>query len=117
LALSDLPRKLHKGSFARSYPLSQDRIDRIGPGLYIRAMEVRLLPEVQAKLDRMATQSGRDTESLVREAVERLVDYDEWFIREVEQGLAQIERGEVLEHEEVGARVRKLLLSKKHKRV
>lgn len=57
----------------------------------------------------MATQQGRDAESLIREAVERLVGYDEWFIREVEKGLAQIERGEVLEHDEIGAQVEKLL--------
>lgn len=57
----------------------------------------------------MATQQGRDAESLILEAVERLVGYDEWCIREVEKGLAQIERGEVLEHDEVGAQVEKLL--------
>ena len=79
-------------------------------------MELRLSPEVQAKLDRMAAQQGRDTESLVHEGVERLVGYDEWFIHEVEKGLAQIERGEVLEHGEVGARVGKLL-GEKPKRV
>jgi hypothetical protein len=33
----------------------------------------------------MATQQGRDAESLIREAVERLVGYDEWCIREVEK--------------------------------
>ena len=75
-------------------------------------MEVRLSPELQAKLDRVAEQQGRDTQSLVHEAVERLVGYDEWFIREVEKGLAQIERGEVLGHEEVGARLDKLLTEK-----
>jgi predicted transcriptional regulator len=79
-------------------------------------MEVRLSPEVQAKLYRMATQQGRDAESLIHEAVERLVGYDEWFIREVEKGLAQIQRGELLEHDEAGARVEKLL-SEKPKRV
>ena len=52
----------------------------------------------------------------MHEAVERLVGYDEWFIREVEKGLKQIERGEVLEHDEVGARVQKLL-NEKPKRV
>jgi predicted transcriptional regulator len=46
---------------------------------------------------------------LAREAIERFVDYDEWFIREVEKGLAQIERGQVLSHKEVGARLEKLL--------
>ncbi len=77
-------------------------------------MELKLTPELQAKLDEVAAQQGRDAQSLVQDAVERLVDYDRWFVREVERGLAQIERGEVLEHEEVGARLEKLL-SEKHR--
>jgi predicted transcriptional regulator len=76
-------------------------------------MEIRLKPELQARLDQLALQEGRDSESLVHEAVERLVSYDEWFIREVDKGLAQVERGEVLEHEEVGKRLEKLLNEKK----
>ena len=79
-------------------------------------MEVHLSPELQAKLDRIAAEQGRDTQSLVNEAVERLVGYDEWFVRVVEKGLAQIERGEVLGHEEAGARLYKLL-TEKHSRV
>jgi predicted transcriptional regulator len=75
-------------------------------------MEVNLSPELQAKLERVAEQQGRNTESLVREAVERLLGYDEWFVREVEKGLAQIERGEVLDHKEVGIRLEKLLKQK-----
>jgi len=70
-------------------------------------MDVHLSPELQAKLERLAAHQGRDAESLVQETLERLVEYDEWFIREVEKGLAQVERGEVLEHEEVGARIEK----------
>ena len=68
-------------------------------------MEVNLSPDTQAKLARLAGERGRDAETLAREAIERLVDYDSWFIGEVEKGLAQIERGEVLTHEAVGARL------------
>jgi len=68
-------------------------------------MEVHLNPDLQAKLTRLATESGRDVEALAQEAIERFVDYDEWFLREVEKGLAQIERGETLTHQEVGARI------------
>jgi predicted transcriptional regulator len=75
-------------------------------------MEVNLSPELQAKLERVAEQQGRNTESLIREAVERLLGYDEWFVREVEKGLAQIERGQVLDHKEVGIRLEKLLKQK-----
>jgi predicted transcriptional regulator len=78
-------------------------------------MEVNLSPELQARLERLAAQQGRNSESLVREAIERLIDYDQWFIREVEKGLAQIGRGEVLEHEEVATRMEKLI-SKKQRR-
>jgi predicted transcriptional regulator len=79
---------------------------------YTGGTEVNLTPDLQAKLDEVAAQQGRDAQSLVQEAVQRLVDYDQWFVREVEKGLAQIERGEVLEHEEVGARLEKLLNEK-----
>jgi len=75
-------------------------------------MEVILSRDLQAKLTRIAHERGTDVQALAREAIERLVDYDEWFVREVEKGLAQIERGEVLSHEEVGARLEKRLTDK-----
>jgi predicted transcriptional regulator len=50
-------------------------------------MEVRFTVELQAKLTRLAAEQGRNTEALVQEAVERFVNVDEWFMREVEQGL------------------------------
>ena len=68
-------------------------------------MEVHLAPDTAAKLARLADERGRDAEALAREAIERLVDYDGWFIGEVEKGLAQVERGEVLGHDAVGARL------------
>jgi len=64
-------------------------------------MEVDFSPDVQAKLSRLAAEQGRDAQSLVQEAVERLVDYDEWIIGQVEKGLAAADRGEFIEHEEV----------------
>ena len=65
-------------------------------------MEVELTPDLEAKLTRLAAEQGRDTRALVREAVERLVNYDEWFVREVEKGLAAADRGELIDHEEIG---------------
>jgi len=82
---------------------------------YTGAMEIELSPELQAKLDRIASQQGRDSKSLVHEAVERLVGYDEWFLRQVEIGLAQADRGELLEDNEVAARMENLI-SRKQRR-
>ena len=72
-------------------------------------MEVALSPELQAKLARIAKERGTDPQILAREAIERLVEYDEWFVREVDKGLAQIDIGQTLSHEEVGARLNKQL--------
>jgi predicted transcriptional regulator len=75
-------------------------------------MEVRLDPDLQSKLSRIAAARGSEAEVLVREAIERFVDYDEWFIREVEKGLALADCGALLTHEEVGARLERLLADK-----
>jgi predicted transcriptional regulator len=64
-------------------------------------MEVPLTSDQQAKLLRMATEQGRAAETLVQEAVERLVNYDDWFLREVEKGLAAADRGEFVEHDDI----------------
>jgi len=79
-------------------------------------MEVTLSADLQAKLTRIAQERGTDAEALAREAIERMVDYDDWFMREVEKGLAQIERGETLSHDEVGARLERHLTDKKPRR-
>jgi predicted transcriptional regulator len=42
---------------------------------------------------------------LIVEAVERLLEYDAWFVAEADKGIAQIEVGETLSHEEVGMRL------------
>jgi predicted transcriptional regulator len=75
-------------------------------------MEVHLSPDVQAKLNRLAAEQGRDTEALAQEAIARFLDYDEWFIREVEKGSASADWGELLTHEEVGTRLEKLIAEK-----
>ena len=68
-------------------------------------MDLNVPPTLQTKLALVADRRGMTPEVLVLEAIERAVDYDDWFLSEVEKGLAQVERGEVLTHEEVGARL------------
>jgi predicted transcriptional regulator len=82
------------------------------PPFYNRNMQVNIPINLQAKLVRIAEKQGCAPESLVQEAIERLVEYDEWFIRQVEKGLAQVERGELLEHEEVVSRIENFIHEK-----
>ena len=64
-------------------------------------MEVQFTPNQQAQLSRMAAAQGRAAETLVQEAVDRLLSHEEWFSREVDRGLAAADKGEFVEHDEV----------------
>jgi predicted transcriptional regulator len=77
----------------------------------VKPMEVPLSPDTQAKLARIAAERGRDTQALAQEAIERFVDYDDWFTRQVQEGLDQLDAGKVLTHTEVGARIDKMFRS------
>ena len=47
-------------------------------------------------------------EALAREALEPAVDFDDWFLREVETGLAEVDAGQTLT-DAVGERMAKKL--------
>ena len=74
-------------------------------------MEVRFSPEFETKLERLATESGRGPEQLVREIVQTYLDHDLWFKAEVQKGLAQLDNGEFIGHDEVVARIEQLFRS------
>ncbi len=64
-------------------------------------MEVHFSPEQEAQLSQIATDSGTDTEQLVKEAALRLVEEDKQFRTAVRRGIEQADRGEMLPHDEV----------------
>ena len=68
-------------------------------------MDVPLSPELETKLTHLAAQSGREAQALAQQAVQRLLDHTAWFEREVDAGLAAAERGEFVDHDEVGTRL------------
>lgn len=55
-------------------------------------------PEVRARLDRLAHLTRRSTSALASEAVERFLVEEEAFVAAVEEGLAQADAGEVVDH-------------------
>jgi hypothetical protein len=63
--------------------------------LTFEPMEAFLPTAFQAKLTRLAAQQGRDNCALVADTVERMVEYDGWFLAEVKKGLAQAEQGKL----------------------
>jgi predicted transcriptional regulator len=60
--------------------------------LNLRLWKSASTPDLQAKLAQLASQQGRNTEELVVDAVERMVNDDQWFMREVEKGISAADR-------------------------
>jgi len=74
-------------------------------------MEVHLNPDQLAKLAELASERGRAADALAQEAISRYLEEEARFVEAVKLGEAQLDRGEYLTHEEVGARVERLLKS------
>lgn len=71
-------------------------------------MEVRLNAELQAKVERAAAENQSDPAQYVEKLVENYVEHDAWFRQNVKKGLEQLDRGEFITHEEIGARIEKM---------
>jgi predicted transcriptional regulator len=74
-------------------------------------MEVHFTPEQEAQLSQIASRAGTDTERLVKDAVLRLLEQDARFRASVREGIAQADRGEFIEEEEMDARIERMLNS------
>jgi len=74
-------------------------------------MEVRFTTEQEAQLAQIASRSGTDPERLVKDAALRLLEEEARFRAAVREGIAQADRGEFLEEEEMDARFEQMLRS------
>src|SRR5712691_10290109 len=72
-------------------------------------MEVRLQPEKEAQLAQIAEQRGLKPADLAQQVLSRYLEDDTCFIEGVNVGLAAAERGEFMEHYEVGAKLKQIL--------
>ena len=72
-------------------------------------MEVHLQPEKEAQLAQIAAQRGLKTEELAEQVLSRYLEDDKRFIEAVNIGIAAADRGEFVEHDEVGLRVKQML--------
>jgi len=75
-------------------------------------MEVHFSPEQLQRLSQIASHAGTDTGHLVKDAALRLVEEDAKFRAAVQEGIEQADRGELIDHEEVIARIERRLQSR-----
>jgi predicted transcriptional regulator len=77
----------------------------------LKGMEVHFTPEQEAQLAQIATTEGTEPERLVKEAALRLLQEDARFRAAVREGIAQADRGEFIEEDEMDARLEQMLRS------
>lgn len=68
-------------------------------------MNLQVPPELEAKLNRLAAQTGRTADQVALDLLANCVEYDEWFRSEVEKGRLSAKEGRLLNHEEVSSRI------------
>jgi predicted transcriptional regulator len=66
-----------------------------------KTASIRMADEKLERIDKLARAMHRSRAWVINEAVSRYLDYEEWFIRQVEEGLKEAEGGELLDHEMV----------------
>jgi predicted transcriptional regulator len=74
-------------------------------------MVVQLKPEQEAQLSQIADQTGKSTEELAREAVDRYLAEEAQFRTAVQKGIDAADRGELLAPSQVWDRVERALKS------
>lgn len=74
-------------------------------------MEVRLTPEKEAQLSRLASETGREADALAEEVINDYLAQHNRFVEAVRAGEAAIEQGDYLTHGQVGIQVNLLLRS------
>jgi predicted transcriptional regulator len=72
---------------------------------YAGFMNLQVPPELEAKLTRLATETGRSVDQVALDLLSSSIDHDEWFRAEVEKGRAAAREGKLLEHDDVAARM------------
>ncbi|MBV9827920.1 MAG: ribbon-helix-helix protein, CopG family [Alphaproteobacteria bacterium] len=63
----------------------------------------RISAELKAKLDALARSTKRSKSHLATEAIAAYVEQNAWQIAEIEAGIAELDRGEVMSDHEVEA--------------
>lgn len=72
-------------------------------------MDIPLQPEKEARLAQIAAQRGLKADELAQLVLSQYLEDDTRFIAAVNLGLVAAERGEFVEHDEVGTKVKQIL--------
>lgn len=73
----------------------------------MKATTVRINDHMLNRVDDLARELSRSRSWVINQAISRFIDYEEWFTKEVKDGLKEVERGDIATHAEAVDRFRK----------
>lgn len=76
-------------------------------GVFMKTTTVRIDNDMLGRIDGLAKSLSRSRSWVINQAIDRFLDYEEWFAKEVKDGLEEVERGEIATQVEVVAGFRK----------
>jgi predicted transcriptional regulator len=104
--------KLPQGmEVARLPPHPQSHLTFSHVILRFKAMEVQFSPDTETLLKHFADDEGKPAAQVVEESMARMLKRRAQFLEGVDRGIAAADRGEIIDHEEVEARINRLFES------
>lgn len=67
----------------------------------LKATSIRLDNDKLERLDNIAKAINRPRTWVINEAIAHYLDYEEWFVQKIQQGLQEADTGELIEHDEI----------------
>ncbi len=87
--------------FADCVKIACNHLDCIVMTRSTRNISVRMPEESIERVDRLAKALGRSRAWVLNQAAEHYLDYEEWFVREVQAGLQEAREGQLQEHDAI----------------
>lgn len=73
----------------------------------MKTTTIRIEDDMLGRIDCLADTLSRSRSWVIKQAIGKYLHYEEWFVQEVNDGLKEIERGEIATEDEVAAAFRK----------
>jgi predicted transcriptional regulator len=73
----------------------------------MKATTIRISDDTLCRIDGLATVLNRSRSWVIKEALERFLSYEEWFVQEVTAGQEEVVRGEIATDNAVAESFRK----------
>jgi predicted transcriptional regulator len=84
-------------------------IDAVSAWFYASFMEIPFTPAQESQLSDLARQQGRSVQDVVMDAALHRLQTEAYYLAKLDRAIAQADRGEFIEEDEMDARIEKML--------